>query len=76
MRRRWRNGWAELAEVCDGKLQSPLHAAIALGMNVLVTNTMLAGKVLVLDQIPRITLPAEDASEFGVRVPYDYRMHR
>jgi hypothetical protein len=80
---RWRrrNGWAVLAETCERTDTTPLQAMIAMGLNVLVTNTAFTGKVLVIDKkaldlIPRMQLPAEDASEFGVRVPYDFRMYR
>jgi hypothetical protein len=84
---RWRrrNGWAVLADVCAEPSVTPppsaLSEMIALGMNVRVTNTALAAKVLVVDraalaEIPRMRLHAEDAIEFGVRVPYDLRRPR
>lgn len=67
-----------LAETCAAKSPTPLESMIAMGMNVLASNTFLAGRALLVDserlaEIPRITVANEDSSEFGVRVPYDVR---
>jgi len=75
-----RNGWAVLAATCQLEQPTPWERMIALGANLRVTGTALAGKTLIVDdaalrEIPRMRLEAEDAYEFGVRVPRDYRSY-
>lgn len=80
MRWRRRNGWAVLAETVERatRASSSFERMVALGANLIASNTVATGKLYVIDRaalemIPKMRLTAEDATEYNVRVPYDVR---